>query len=1107
MRDATGRVVDVLVHAPAGTALSAVADGLAGAGAALPPDPQVDGVALGPAAVVGEPPLVQGVVVEAAVAAGAGAPAGSVTVRVVAGPDAGRTRVLAPGRHTVGRRAPGGRDDRGNDLRDDAGGDVGGPDLPSLALADERCSRRHAVLDVSGAGAVRVADAGSLNGTALLVDGVTTAVGGAQDVPDGGLVRVGDSVLAVHPVRVARADLHPDGAGHLLLNRAPRWAAGPAPRQWRWPGPVDVPAATGFPWLAMLVPLAVAGVLALLWSPFSLLLGLASPVLVGGQWWSARRRRATGSAERRRERDAARREVLAGHAAALADEHARRQDASPGPADLLAHATGRSARLFERHPGDPDHLRLRVGTGSAPATSSSVRPDDDRPAAVRRADPDHAEPPGSTLRGVPVLLDLSAGVVGVAGPRPALLRTARALLAQVAVWHSPAEVRLSVLAGADPAAWTWTQWLPHSSSVSLDDLVTELSRRRRDPPGPVPARAAPAHVVPAHVVLVDGSLDRRRDPRLVEVLRDGTALGVHVLCLDSDARRLPAECTTVVELSRDQRAVVRTPGASADDVVPDGLPARASLAAARALAPLRDSTPSSATAVPATCRQLDVVDLLPTGARTLDPAQLAARWAARGPGLAATLGVGAQGPVVLDLVADGPHTLVAGTTGAGKSVLLSTLVTGLALTVPPDALQFVLVDYKGGAAFGGCAGLPHVAGLVTDLDEHLAGRVLRSLRAEVRRREGELAAAGVADVRDLAPGSVTASRCPRLVVVVDEFRVLAADLPEFVEGLVRLAAVGRSLGIHLVLATQRPAGVVSPEIRANTNARIALRLQDRADSEDVVGGPDAASLSDRLPGRALLRRGTRALTTFQTASLRGPGGPTGVRVSRLGDADGSPTGTVDGPADPELDDLPLVLTAVRAATALRGRPPTPAPWLPALPALVRGGDLPSPDPAEVGTVVPFGLLDRPDRQDRAVASWDLAAGGHLLVVGTVRSGRSTTLRTLAQAAPPDAVEISVLDAGGTLGDLTGLPQVASVVGREEVWRAGRVLRRLQEEVDRRRAEFARLGVRDLAGRRALPGLDPAPFLLLLVDGWDGWSAALADLDLGAGLDAFHRLLR
>ena len=219
------------------------------------------------------------------------------------------------------------------------------------------------------------------------------------------------------------------------------------------------------------------------------------------------------------------------------------------------------------------------------------------------------------------------------------------------------------------------------------------------------------------------------------------------------------------------------------------------------------------------------------------------RWAPGGPSsdrrtLSAPIGIGPGGGVVhIDLVADGPHALVGGTTGSGKSELLSTWIAALAALHPPSRLHVLLVDYKGGTSFGPLHRLPHCAGLVTDLTPRLAERALSGMRAELRRRERLVGAAGAGAVAELAPGDAPAS----LVVVVDEFATLLDELPEFVDGVLDIARRGRSLGIHVIMATQRPAGVISDAIRANTSLRIALRLPDAEDSRDVLGTPDAAA--------------------------------------------------------------------------------------------------------------------------------------------------------------------------------------------------------------------------------------------------------------------------
>src|SRR2546430_7102437 len=228
-------------------------------------------------------------------------------------------------------------------------------------------------------------------------------------------------------------------------------------------------------------------------------------------------------------------------------------------------------------------------------------------------------------------------------------------------------------------------------------------------------------------------------------------------------------------------------------------------------------------------------------------------------------------PFDVSLRFDGPHALVGGMTGSGKSELLQSLVASLASRYPPRTLNFLLVDYKGGAAFKDCVDLPHTVGFVTDLDGHLVNRALVSLRAELRRREEILRRFGAKDLLDLEQGHPDDAPAS-LVIVVDEFAALATELPQFVEGMVDVAQRGRSLGIHLVLATQRPAGVINDKIRANTNLRVALRFSDVGESVDVIGVRDAAR-PGLPPGRAFARIGPADVTEFQAAYVGGQTAP------------------------------------------------------------------------------------------------------------------------------------------------------------------------------------------------------------------------------------------
>ncbi|MBB6391436.1 FtsK/SpoIIIE domain-containing protein [Microbacterium thalassium] len=323
-------------------------------------------------------------------------------------------------------------------------------------------------------------------------------------------------------------------------------------------------------------------------------------------------------------------------------------------------------------------------------------------------------------------------------------------------------------------------------------------------------------------------------------------------------------------------------------------------------------------------------------------------------GLPATIGVGDRGPVSVDLVDDGPHAVVAGVTGSGKSELLITWILALCAARSTDDVSFLLADFKGGTAFDALRTLPHVTGVITDLDGAGARRAIDSLRAELRRRESALASAGA---RDIADPRVA---LPRLVVVVDEFAALLAAQPELHAVFADVAARGRALGMHLILGTQRAAGVIRDALLANCPLRVSLRVTDRADSRAVVGTDDAAELDGGPGGRgvALVRRASDA-------------SPHRVRIA------------LSAPDD---------ITAVAA----RASGPAPRrPWLPPLPDRVVLDDVVAG--RDTGTLV-IGLSDEPDRQRQRRIGLSAADRG-VLVIGGPGSGRTTALETLARQAP------------------------------------------------------------------------------------------------------------
>lgn len=268
-------------------------------------------------------------------------------------------------------------------------------------------------------------------------------------------------------------------------------------------------------------------------------------------------------------------------------------------------------------------------------------------------------------------------------------------------------------------------------------------------------------------------------------------------------------------------------------------------------------------------------DVLGFDRETMDASTIVESWQ-RSTGPDVPLGVCDDGTFVFDLVADVPHGLVGGTTGSGKSELLRSLVAGLAARVDPQHLTFILIDFKGGAAFATLDQLPHTIGTLSNLEPSLAFRALQALNAELKRRQQCFADAGEGiDNIDSYLATKPAEPMPRLLLVVDEFAQLAKEYPDVLSGLVSLGAVGRTLGVHMILATQRPDGVVNDDILANTNMRTALRVQSREQSSNVIGVPLAASIGRDQKGRAYIKLGEEDITPIQTALVTGVSGASG----------------------------------------------------------------------------------------------------------------------------------------------------------------------------------------------------------------------------------------
>lgn len=804
----------------------------------------------------------------------------------------------------------------------------------------------------------------------------------------------------------------------------------------------------------------------------------------------------------------------------------------PAPEQLWA-LVAEGSRLWERRPGDGDFGQVRLGLGEHGLATPLVQPvtapvDELEPltaGAMRRFLATH-----STVAGLPMAVSLRGFYqVVLAGDVEVARGTARALVASLTALHSPEDVTVAVATSQGAAAeWEWAKWLPHVQAGSVDgagsrrligrsvpELEEELAERL-DGRGRFSANGKPVLDQPHVVLVLDGV---RVPPHSAFASAEGLQ-GVTVVEV------LPGE----PEPARGRLAVRCAAGSlrfDAGDGVffdgePDQLPVAAAEALARQLAPLRLSTGGEEDEP--LLADLDFGDLLGLG----DPAavEVSRTWRPRSAGerLRVPIGVDESGqPVMLDLKEAaqegmGPHGLCVGATGSGKSELLRTLVLGLAVTHTSETLNFVLADFKGGATFAGMAQLPHVSAVITNLadDLTLVDRMGDSIRGELQRRQELLRAAGnyanLHDYEKARAAGAPLEPLASLVLVIDEFSELLTAMPDFIDMFIQIGRIGRSLGVHLLLASQRLEEGRLKGLDTYLSYRIGLRTFSAAESRTAIGVPDAYHLP-QIPGSGILKSGTEEMVRFKAAYVSGPyregttkqapAGPAPVRRHPVlfsaapvplphPEPDPRTPVAADRPApqDDALADTVLDVVVRR----LEGQGPSAHQvWLPPLDAAATLDELVTRGPT--GTlVVPLGQVDKPYEQRRETLYRDFSgAGGHMLIVGGPQSGKSTLLRTLvasfALTHTPQEVQFYALDfGGGGLASLEGLPHVGGVASRLDADRVRRTVSEVAGVLARREELFRRHGIDSVTTYRKMRAAgqfaeEPWGDVFLLVDGW------------------------
>lgn len=999
---------------------------------------------------------------------------GAVEVCVVAGLSAGRRSPLGVGSHLVGRA-----------------GDA------AVVFGEATVSRQHCIIDVGADGSVRLTDR-SRGGT--YVDGrpVTEPVLlGPESVVETGAV----AWVVRPPVdqdRLTGTDRFRDVNQHgvINLNRPPRYAPMGEPARLNAPKEPDKANTAPFSIIAMVAPALMGVVMVVVLKNVAYIAFAAlSPIMAVGNWWESKHR-STKAFRGDNRRYAAELDAFSEMlATAQATERTRRRIRTPDVAEVMRRGSAPSGHLWERRLTHQDFGALSAGIGDADWVPEIL-------GQGGAAQPLPSEVAAKVARygrliSVPMAVDLAdGGVVGVVGDRGSALAVARSLLAQAAVHHGPADLRVAVAAIAEAApAWDWAKWLPHTrdhrpgpsdrrllagTAADATTLLDGLIATRPDPkPG---VRDLPG---PVTLLVVDGEelLAGRASPARA-VLRGDAGLSAGIVVATS-SDRLPSLCTSIITVDESGAATLSEPrlGQRNQDLLAAGLTDSMARECARTLARYEDpELMLDSSILPELVPLPSLLDLGDTDAGTV-----AARWREqRGEfHLRAPIGAATTGRFWLDLDRHGPHGLIGGTTGSGKSELLKTLVAAFAASYPPSELTFGLFDFKGGSTFVEFADLPHTVGMASDLDVSLARRALQCLRAELLFRErvfDELGAKDLAEFRDrrrrLADaGSPAPPSLPRLVVIIDEFAAMATELAEEIGALTDLTARGRSLGVHLLLATQKPSTAVNAEIRTNTRLRISLQVEDKQDSMDVVGVPDAAAI--RQKGRGFFRVGSSEIVPIQTALASGDtleATAVAVDIARFGFG-AIPRVEVPKPASPGVapgvipdrasahdeeakgaNDLTKLVGAIGESFAASGESRPRRPWPDPLPDRFDLADLhpiaDSPPPAHDPTTIYFALADDPAAQTRYPAGWTLSQG-NLLIYGVVGSGTTTALNSVAMAfaasRSADQGHLYALDFGsGGLNALAALPHCGAVVPATDRERQIRLIRTLRSELQRRR---------------------------------------------------------
>ena len=784
--------------------------------------------------------------------------------------------------------------------------------------------------------------------------------------------------------------------------------------------------------------------------------------------------------------------------------------------------------IWNRNIYQNDFLTIRLGTGKVKFPAEivvskkrfSLNNDEleSYPSKLR----DEYETIKSSVSTINVLNHKIIGLVGEDSTLPLIVNN---MVCQIALLHCYTDVKIGFFCeDTDRTKYLWTKWLPHSfmqgkelrisgfddqSRESMVHTVISELRKRSEA-----ADENKKNVILPHIVIFCTSADLVRNSALAGYMSSPEYLGITFVLIYGNINSLPNECRAIIEYSKDYKGFYLLDENITEEnrISFDLISAENAENAARTISGYYVDEISTGS-IPST---VDFFEMLKIG--DIEQWDIIKHYKSSHSyeGLKSFIGLGLGGkPVYLDIhdKKDGPHGLVAGTTGSGKSETLQTFILSLAMNYAPEDVAFVLIDYKGGGMANVFAGMPHVAGMITNLSDENSGeldrsatrRACSSLRSEIKRRQGIFNQYKINHIDSYArlhDEGVAPAPMPHLIIISDEFAELKKEQPEFIRELISVARVGRSLGIHLILATQKPSGVVDDEIWSNSRFRVCLRVQDKQDSTGMLKRPDAAYITEA--GRAFLQIGNDEIfEEFQSGYSGGEYVPKDKVVSASDseavmiryDGSAAVIRTRHKKSSDSLTELAAAVKYISAEAIKNGIGASDALWLPPLGKQIFLEEL-SDNMIYDGITAFYGMADNYEQQTQYPCCIDLSKCSNLKICGTTGSGKTTLLQTILCSVlrrySPEQFNFYVMDfSSRTFKMFRKLPHCAGVVYEEETEAVSRLIKLISDIIEERKALFER---EEIGSYKEYLKLHSLPLIALVIDNFGAFIELYSDFE-------------